>query len=149
MQLCFRKLNPDNEEDIRQFNELMDDLSQRAEDQKVLKQKIEEINGQKNSWLMLAEDVERRKLCGSVIGVLFGDFCGSCQPVMVVENVVVHHQEQRKGIGRLMLQEIERWGKEHNASYVILCSGLNRTGAHEFYRSMGYGEVKGFKKYLK
>lgn len=148
MELIFRKLNEENPEDIRQFNELMDDLTEHAEDETVLKDRIRRINENPDAYLMVAEDVEHGKLCGSLIGITFGDFCELCRPVMVIENVVTHHEYQHRGIGRRMFAEIESWGRARNAGYAILCSGMNRTEAHQFYRAVGYDEIKGFKKYL-
>ena len=56
---------------------------------------------------------------------------------------------QGKGVGRRMFQEVERWAKEEwDCHYEILVSGNQRTGAHQFYRALGFDEVKGFKKYL-
>ena len=67
---------------------------------------------------------------------------------MIVENVVTHHAYRQMGVGRRMFDAIESWGKEKNVNYVILCSNLRRVEAHKFYHSIGYDEVKGFKKYL-
>ena len=148
MELLFRKIEEHNPEDIRQFNELMDALTEHAGDPQCLKEKIQEINAWSNAYLMVAEDRETGRLSGSLLAIAFGDFCGDCRPVVLVENVVTHTDYQRKGIGKRMFEEIEAWGRERNAAYIILCSSMNRTGAHEFYQAIGYDEVKGFKKYL-
>lgn len=148
MELKFRKLDETNPRDLAQFCELMDDLTEHTADTDLLKKKIREINRQESSYLMVAEDMERTKICGSLIAVTFGDFCDACRPVMVVENVVTHHAYRHQGIGKRMFEEIEAWGRERDVNYAILCSGMNRTEAHRFYDAIGYEEVKGFKKYL-
>lgn len=148
MKLIFRKLDENNERDVRQFSELMDDLTVRAKDEALLLEKIRKINANEDAYMLVAEDVDAGRLCGSVLALTFGDFCDTCRPIMIVENVVTHHDYRRMGVGRRMFEEIEAWGKEKQACYIILCSGMNRTQAHRFYHSIGYDEVKGFKKYL-
>ena len=148
MNLIFRKVDETNPEDIRQFNELMDDLTAHAEDVALLKEKIRKTNANENIFLMVAEDTDTSRLCGSILGIVHDDYCEACRPFMLIENVVTHHDYRHMGVGRQMFERIEEWGKEWNVSYVILCSGLNREGAHKFYQSIGYEEIKGFKKYL-
>ena len=55
---------------------------------------------------------------------------------------------QGHGVGRLMFEEIESWGRERHCHYEMLVSGLGRKGAHKFYQALDFEEVKGFKKYL-
>ena len=148
MDLIFRKLDENNPSDVRQFCELMDDLTTRANDQTVLLEKIRKVNANEDAYMMVAEDAATGKLCGTLLAITFGDFCDTCRPIMIIENVVTHHDYQRMGIGRRMFEEIEAWGKQKDVCYAILCSSMSREGAHRFYHSIGYDEVKGFKKYL-
>lgn len=46
------------------------------------------------------------------------------------------------GAGRLLLEAAESWAKEIGAAGVRLSSGASRSGAHEFYRRMGYDSEK-------
>lgn len=148
MELIFRKVNEDNPEDIRLFDELMDDISERAMDDAVLIERIRAFNRRDDAYLMVAEDKESGKLVGSLMGVMFSDFCGLCAPVMVIENVVTHHEFRRRGIARAMMNEIEEWGRARGVRYATLCSAMTRTEAHSMYSALGYQDVRGFKKYL-
>lgn len=148
MELIFRKIDTANPADIADFNELMDDLTHHAHDQALLLEKIKKINVRKDAYLLVAEDAETGKLCGSTMAITFDDFCDDCKPLMIIENVVVHHDYRQKGVGRRMFAAIEDWGRSQNVNYGILCSGMNRLEAHQFYHNIGYEEVKGFKKYL-
>lgn len=148
MNLIFRKLDEKNPSDVKQFNELMEELVQAAADIEILKENIRKANSYDNYYLMAVEDTDNSRICGSLLAIIFDDFCGDCKPLMVVENVVTHHEYYKKGIGRKMFDEIGKWGKERNVNYALLCSDMDRTGAHEFYRAIGCTEVKGFKKYL-
>ena len=148
MELIFRKLDENNEHDVEQFCCLMDDLTSRAADRELLIKKIKKINANEDAYMMVAEDAQSGKLLGSVLGLTFGDFCESCRPIMIIENVVVHHDYQGQGIGRRMFAHMEAWAKERDVCYITLCSSLSREGAHKFYHAIGYENVKGFKKYL-
>ena len=149
MNLIFRKIDETNAEDIRQFNELMDELTSHAEDQELLCQKIRKTNESDNIFLMVAEDTETGVLCGSVLAIIQDDYCEACRPFMLIENVVTHPDYRGKGVGREMFNHMEDWGKTWNVSYAILCSGLNREGAHKFYQAIGYDEIKGYRKYFR
>lgn len=148
MELIFRKLDENNNEDMAQFCDLMDDLTSRATDTGLLYEKVKKINANPDAYMMVAEDVQTGRICGTLLGLTFGDFCDTCRPMMIIENVVVHHDYQGQGIGRRMFAEIEVWAKERDVCYITLCSSLERTGAHKFYKAIGYSDVKGFKKYL-
>ncbi|MDD3244024.1 MAG: GNAT family N-acetyltransferase [Eubacteriales bacterium] len=100
--------------------------------------------------LLVAADKTGRVL-GTVMGILCCDLVGECRPFMLVENVVVDDACRGEGIGRRLMAHLETHARAHHCSYVILVSGHTRTGAHAFYRAMGYnaqGEARGFKKYL-
>jgi ribosomal protein S18 acetylase RimI-like enzyme len=59
---------------------------------------------------------------------------------------------RNRGIGRILMDEAEKWGTELNAYMIVLTSGLRdeRKAAYAFYQSIGY-EIKssGFVKKLK
>jgi GNAT superfamily N-acetyltransferase len=56
---------------------------------------------------------------------------------------------QKKGIGRALLEHAEQWAMEHGIFWMRLNSGATRTGAHAFYRTMGYTEEKQQIRFLK
>lgn len=45
---------------------------------------------------------------------------------------------QHRGIGKMLMERVEKLANERNASCIGLASGLQRTGAHEFYEHLGY-----------
>ncbi|MBT2531103.1 GNAT family N-acetyltransferase [Arthrobacter sp. ISL-48] len=63
-------------------------------------------------------------------------------PVAWVEEVMVDGHYRRGGIGRALMTEAERWGRERGASYSSLASG--RAGA--FYLRLGYEDSASFFK---
>lgn len=148
MNLIFRTIDEQNLHDLEQFNVLMDNLTNRAHDMNVLRHRIAEANRNPDKYLLVAEDTDTYTLCGSLLGVCFGDFCESCDPIMVIENVVTHPDYRNCGVASAMLREIEAWGREKQAVYAILCSANHRLEAHKLYEKNGYDNVKGYKKYL-
>lgn len=68
-----------------------------------------------------------------------------------IMGIAVSGEYKKYGIGKAMLEEIEKWAKETGAFGIRLVSGSTRTGAHEFYRRCGYiGDKQqiNFKKYF-
>lgn len=108
---------------------------------------ITSITEDENKRMLVAEESETGELLGTLYGLAFEDICGEGKPILLVENVSVKESAQGRGIGRLLFEEIERWGKTRECHYEILVSGNSRSGAHEFYRKLNFEEVKGFKKY--
>lgn len=145
MKLRFRKpgLN-----DLDALDQVMLVISDKPADRGKMGKLVEHINADPQKYLLVAEDLENGVLCGSLLGVVFEDICGDCRPILLVENVAVLPEYQHKGVGKAMFEEIEAWGRQNNCHYEILVSGLQRTGAHKFYKALGFDEVKGFKKYL-
>lgn len=72
-------------------------------------------------------------------------------PMKNVMGIAVSSDYRRMGIGKALLERVERWAKETGAAGVRLVSGGSRIDAHSFYNSLGYGEGKpqlNFKKQL-
>lgn len=126
---------------------------------------LEELSGMKTNMSMLTKNFELmgkdadyyvlgakidHKLVGSVMGIICRDLVGECRPFMVVENVIVSKNFRGHGIGKKLMLELERIGKERNCYYTMFVSGAQRKEAHKFYKTIGYklDEVQGFKKYL-
>lgn len=140
-----RKATPD---DAQKLDIVMQVISDGPGNLKRMAELISKIADNPQKYLLVVENSETGELVGSLLGVVFEDICGDCSPILLVENVAVLESCQGKGIGRMMFEEIERWGRENHCHYEMLVSGLNRMGAHKFYRALGFDEVKGFKKYL-
>lgn len=59
-----------------------------------------------------------------------------------IGGLVVDANARRQGVGRALMAQAEAWAAEHGYAEVRLRSGLHRTDAHEFYRSIGYELTK-------
>lgn len=59
-----------------------------------------------------------------------------------IMGIAVSSSCRRMGIGGKLLAAAEGWARETGAEGVRLVSGESRTGAHAFYRSVGYSGNK-------
>lgn len=145
MEYIMREAVPD---DAAQIDQVMLVISDKGADLERMARQIKNLQEDPQKYLLVAEDTSTGVICGSLLGVAFEDICQDGRPILLVENVAVLENYQGKGVGKRMFQEVERWGKEMDCHYEILVSGMERTGAHGFYKALGFVEAKGFKKYL-
>ncbi|MFG6326635.1 MAG: GNAT family N-acetyltransferase [Lachnospiraceae bacterium] len=57
---------------------------------------------------------------------------------MKVNGLAVLSEFQHCGIGKKLMEHVEKLAREQNVSMIGLASGFQRTGAHEFYEHLGY-----------
>lgn len=68
-----------------------------------------------------------------------------------IMGIAVAGEYKRMGVGRALLEKVEKWAVQTGARGIRLVSGSERTGVHLFYRSCGYTGDKrqiNFKKYF-
>jgi GNAT superfamily N-acetyltransferase len=63
-------------------------------------------------------------------------------PHAEIGGLVVDEEHQGRGTGRLLMQEVERWAREHGCETVYVRSNVVRQGAHRFYEQIGYSNIK-------
>lgn len=59
-------------------------------------------------------------------------------PDVELGGLVVDERHRGRGIGRLLMAEAERWGRERGCTRVRFRSNVIRTEAHAFYQRLGY-----------
>lgn len=62
------------------------------------------------------------------------------RPYAVIENVVTHPDHRRCGFGRAVMEKVIEFCRECNCYKIMLMSDAKRTGAHAFYRSLGFND---------
>lgn len=80
-------------------------------------------------------------LDGTVTGVASGHVfpaLHSSAPAAWLTSMVVADEWRGRGIGRLLVEAVERWAAERGATRLALTSALHRTAAHAFYERLGY-----------
>jgi len=133
--------------DVPELVSLMNQLGYPTSVEK-FKPRFKAISENPNYHTLVAE------MNGKVIGMagccigMFYEYDGSYVQIVAF---VVDTNYRRKGIGKILIQEVESWAEKQEAIAIALNSGnrLERNDAHEFYSSMGYiSESIGFVKNL-
>ena len=60
---------------------------------------------------------------------------------MKVNGLAVLPEFQRCGIGKMLMERVEKLAIERNISLIGLASGFQRTGTHKFYEHLGYQKL--------
>jgi len=63
-------------------------------------------------------------------------------PTVEIGGLVVEESRRGYGVGRLLMNRVERWAQGTGCLTVTVRSNVLRTGAHAFYRHIGYRLVK-------
>ncbi|MGW8367690.1 MAG: N-acetyltransferase family protein, partial [Gammaproteobacteria bacterium] len=102
------------------------------------------------SHILLGAKDSAGVLVGSCTGILCRTLVGKCSPFMVIEDMVVDGKARRTGVGRALVEELERLAHDNACSYIILLTDANRADARSFYSALGYqsDDYRGFKKTL-
>jgi GNAT superfamily N-acetyltransferase len=141
-QVKIRKVSID---DITGLSELFVEFIGTQSNLITMKKQIEVISNDSKYYVAVA--CVGNKVIGTSMGIICYDLVGSCNPFMLVENVVVSQEYQGRGIGKLLMQALEEFGQKNQCNYAILVSGGNRESAHNFYEALGYStDSRGFKK---
>ncbi|WP_163536993.1 GNAT family N-acetyltransferase [Gracilibacillus sp. YIM 98692] len=78
------------------------------------------------------------EIIGSFTLIVIDNFAHGGLKFGVLENVVVHPDMQRMGIGKFMMQQALHIAKKNGCYKLILASNKQRKNAHAFYESLGF-----------
>ena len=95
--------------------------------------------------------VSENRLVGSIQGIICYELYGDCKPFLVVENMIVDKEHRRKGVGKLLFNELEDYARQNECYQILLITERDRNDACGFYENVGFSKGKhaGFKKPLK
>ena len=102
----------------------------------VLPAQVAALADSPTSFLFVAE-VEGAA-CATVLLTLCPDVMYQTQPFGVIENLVVAQVMRGRGIGRLMLEHVERLAIDQRCTKLMLLSSSARHEAHAFFRRCGF-----------
>jgi len=91
---------------------------------------------------------------GTVIGWIQAHAADSLESGLRVEiiGLVVASSARRIGVGRRLIDEVERWASDIGCEVVAVRSNIKRVESHIFYPALGYAAVKtqvAYRKMLK
>lgn len=84
---------------------------------------------------------ENDQLIATCFLTIIPNFSNQGRPIGYIENVVTDEKWRGKGVGTKLLNEAITMAKSQNCYKVFLESGITRTGAHEFYRTLGFDDT--------
>ena len=64
------------------------------------------------------------------------------EPRGEIMGLVVSRDVRRAGIGRLLMEEAERWARDRGLDLMVLRSNVQRAESHAFYPAIGYEHFK-------
>jgi predicted N-acetyltransferase YhbS len=100
-----------------------------------------------NLELVVAED--QGEVVGSLMFMIVPNLSHKASPWALVENVIVDERHRGNGIGKVLMEYAIERAKENGCYRIGLSSDNRRTGAHNFYRSLGFeSSATGFRMSL-
>lgn len=100
---------------------------------------------QETGLLMLLSDRRARVVVAVEKGVVFGMVTGQLltstaegAPSVLVEDLVVAKEARGRGVGSLLLGEIEKWGRKKGAARLQLVADRDNGPARDFYEKAGW-----------
>jgi GNAT superfamily N-acetyltransferase len=63
-------------------------------------------------------------------------------PFVEIGGLVIDKTYRRKGVGRLLTEQVAEWAKAKNVSAVRVRCNVVRNEAHQFYKQIGFQELK-------
>jgi ribosomal protein S18 acetylase RimI-like enzyme len=141
-------IKPIGRADLTDLEALLAELSGKPTDAESMRKNFAWMEQNGDYYVLGA--ISDNRLAGALMGIVCRDLVGECQPFLVIENVIVSSRFRGQGIGKKLMLEMEKIGRERNCYYIMFVSGAQRREAHQFYQSLGYqlDVVQGFKKYL-
>lgn len=88
---------------------------------------------------------------GKVVGYVHAEKYNTLyfESMVNIQGLAVSKAYRRNGCGKALMDAVENWAKECGIQYVRLNSGMTRTEAHDFYRSIGYDNEKEQIRFMK
>lgn len=59
-----------------------------------------------------------------------------------IKAIVVEENSRGNGVGRALIQSVEKWAKTHHLHTIYLSCNILRTSTHKFYLREGFSEYK-------
>ena len=113
----------------------------------VIQQMKKIVVDKENHFLLVYEDEKTQEVLGYVHAELYEAIYA--EPMFNILALAVSKQAENKGIGKALMQSVEKEAKKRNIFAIRLNSGETRKEAHKFYEHIGYESSKFQKKYFK
>jgi ribosomal protein S18 acetylase RimI-like enzyme len=132
-----------NAKDTEKIHVLADELAGAVGDSppslENLRQRLAELLEEPRAWVLVAEDQD-----GTVVGAVslwIKPDLAHGDSVVEVPMLVVSEDRRREGVGKLLMEEVQRLAVENEANLIELVATTQNNPAREFYRSLGFVET--------
>lgn len=78
------------------------------------------------------------RVAATCILVVIPNLTRGARPYGLIENVVTHHEYRRRGFGTAVVQHAMELAWEADCYKVLLLTGSDEPGVHDFYRRAGF-----------
>lgn len=136
-----RKITAADFEDIYLLNQELGYIYSKEK----VKKRIEHILKNTKDMILIAQKYDEvvGYIHGSPYEVLYYD------SLINILGFVVKGKYRKTGIGSVLIESLECWGKQKGYSGIRLVSGYDRQEAHKFYEKHGYINRKDQKNFIK
>lgn len=86
--------------------------------------------------LLVVED--QGQVVGTMVLLIVPNLSHGACPWALVENLVIGHEQRRRGLGRLLMDYAIGRARDAGCYRIVLSSDKRRREAHRFYRSLGF-----------
>jgi len=83
-------------------------------------------------------DEKNSKIIGTFTLIICDNLGHGGRSFAIVENVVIHQDYRRIGIGKMMMEKAMEIASSKNCYKLMLSSDIKRKGAHIFYEKLGF-----------
>jgi ribosomal protein S18 acetylase RimI-like enzyme len=104
-----------------------------------IRARLVELLEEPRAWVLVAEGED-----GEVVGVVslwIKPDLAHGDTVVEVPTLVVTEGSRREGVGKLLMEEVQRLGAKNKAGLIELAATTQNIPAREFYRTLGFVET--------
>jgi aminoglycoside 6'-N-acetyltransferase I len=101
------------------------------------------LSGKKPNYQVMVAKTAQGKTCG-FIEVGSRSYAEGCEtsPVAYIEGWYVDPEQQKQGVGRLLVQAAETWAKQQGFTEIASDTWLENEGSIQAHKALGYEEME-------
>lgn len=136
------------EKDLEQIARLYALFWNEQADLQKMRERFGKIQNDSRYHLLVA--IQNHQVVGTIYGIICEELYGTCQPFMVMEDLVISPEYRKQGIAQALLKKLEEVALSKCCSQIQFMTESNRNDAICFYEHLGFDAKKniGFKKKL-
>ncbi|MFM9944644.1 MAG: N-acetyltransferase family protein [Bacteroidia bacterium] len=98
----------------------------------------ESIKSNYNKWFVVRNN---ERVVGCCQLIIYRNLIRSPYRKAIIDSVIIDEENQYLGFGKLMIEKVLDYAKDHQVGKVQLISSFPRTAAHHFYEKMNFAKM--------